>query len=94
MHYFKYSSFMFLFSVLKVNFKKKSHYSDYIYHCVYLLIKNIYFKMQCLSSCIILLKGIHVRICDQVIVIILSHFLVISNLQNYMDYFVYDNCIS
>lgn len=49
--------------------------------------------MQPFPNCIILLKRVHVRICDQVIAIIFTLFY-ISNLQNDVGYFIYECCIS
>lgn len=82
MHYFK-NYFMFLFYILKVNLKKNS-----IILCIFWY-RICIFKTQPL----IITKAIHVRVWNQFISI-LSPFLAISNLQSYMDYFIYMNCIN
>lgn len=63
-----------------------------LYHYMYLLIENLYFQNATPSQLHYTIKRIHGRVWDQVTVIILSHFLAISNWQDYVDYFIYDNC--
>lgn len=73
--YYYQNNFMFLFCIPKVDFKKKNIVPRYI--CTYIHIHThriCMLKIQLFLNYAILLKWIHVGVCDQVIGIILSHF--------------------
>lgn len=74
--YYYQNNFMFLFCIPKVDFKKKNHCTTiYMYIYTYTHTHRIcMLKIQLFLNYAILLKWIHVGVCDQVIRIILSHF--------------------